>query len=48
MFNTEYFLIFCIVEKNNSVYLRCQSINQHRKGAKFEREKQIIHLTKNR
>lgn len=49
MFNTEYFLMLCIVEKkNNSVYLHCQSINQHRKGAKFEREKQIIYITKNR
>lgn len=48
MFNAEYFLIFCIVKKNNSVSLQHQSINQHRKGAKFEREKQIIYITKNR
>ena len=48
MFYTEYFFLFCIENKNYSVYLHCQSINQHRKGAKFEREKQIIYITKNR
>lgn len=31
-----------------SLSLQHQSINQHRKGAKFEREKQIIYITKNR
>ena len=30
MFNTEYFLLFCIVNKNNSVYLHHRNVTKIR------------------